>query len=105
MMTSTQSFDFEEQPGLFTTVPAPALNIDLAEQISEACKAGDLVKAYGIVARQRNLQVVNEAMLKAGFSVIGQSDPQFLSFVQQTLAKAARAKTDGWGMRSTESIF
>lgn len=65
-----------------------------------ACtQAGDLPGAYNAV-RHLKLAEARSVALSAGFSVVGGKKPaDFWLHFQEQIARAAAARTDGWGLR------
>lgn len=81
---------------------ATAARIERAAQLNTATKAGDIVAAYKVLQELRALPIdaARAVILEAGHSLTHtRSAREFWTIVQGDVAKAARGKVDGWGVR------
>ena len=76
----------------------------ISKNLVAATKAGNLHQAMAIIKNQP-IMVVNECMLKAGFSSVGISDKKaFWEDVQTSLVEACKRRTDGFGLREVSDV-
>ncbi|WP_122558537.1 hypothetical protein [Pseudomonas viridiflava] len=75
------------------------------EKLTEALKAGNTMGALGLLDGIDDVDALRELVLKAGFSLgaSGTKD-EILSGIGRDLVRAAKAKTDGFGLRAGAEV-
>jgi len=69
-----------------------------AADINAACERGDMVAAYRVLARMSKADAA-QAMLVAGFSILGERHPQGPAHLQQQIAQACKLRLDGYTLQ------
>ena len=90
----------ESQPDMLGDDPNLRDNRTDLEKLTDALKAGNAMGALGVLDGMTDVDALRELVLKAGFSLgaSGTKD-EILASVGRDLVRAAKAKTDGFGLR------
>ncbi|MFJ3487140.1 hypothetical protein ACIPL1_27530 [Pseudomonas sp. NPDC090202] len=93
----------ESQPDMLGDDPALRDNRTDLEKLTDALKAGNAMGALGVLDAITDVDALREVVLKSGFSLgaSGTKD-EILASVGRDLVRAAKAKTDGFGLRAAE---